>query len=225
MFVWRGLVLEKAAEKDWFSDAEDMKACKAKNERGRKYVLLGVKVEVATAILLAVISVVDEIHTNSQMSKIDPLNQPIASATATVTLLISGTNLIDAKTVNGIGNGAILLVGTSEHPVGGSKSWPILLFGSERTEASFDGKTELFLRFDQRGFAPLSDAPVRTVDKWDFLELEVAFIPHGTEIISGSVEITVNSTTRKFPIPAQKAASAGPELLEYVKPVTVLGAQ
>jgi hypothetical protein len=81
VLVLIGLLMERLSEKDPYKNLSDFRRCKSRKVWGEWWVMAGIVVEIAVGIF----SAIDAWETN-------PLNRPIVSATAVVTLLIGETN-------------------------------------------------------------------------------------------------------------------------------------
>lgn len=170
------------------------------------------------------------IETSNNVVRVDPLNQPITSVTATVMLLQGGTNrslviepLLGSQHIPIIK----LLVGASAELKDG---WPVELFctSCERSVATDNLGNPLVNAWNlEFGFGGLSQmmnlnsvpqiASVKEAKKWDTVELDAFIIPKNSDIIGGEVTIIVNSTRLNFAIPPQKTVSSTQDWMKWMQ--------
>jgi hypothetical protein len=171
------------------------------------------KLEFAAAELKAKIN-----ETDTNVAKIDPLNQPIASLTASVSLAENGTNRTHIDPSKPLGGAAFvkLKFRCSKHPF---NSWPYELICSScetfPLTTNISGglnqsykMVEWSLEFGSTGIGHFGsvmppNATVRDADELDVIEFDAPFLPPGTEIMGGDITLTINSTKKKFEIPPQ----------------------
>jgi hypothetical protein len=226
ILVFVGLWMEKGAEKGWFLNVNDLRRRRLKAKWGWRVLMLGIFVEIGTGAALTWHDVAENMQTAKQIAKNDPLNQPIASLTASVSLMNLGTNRTKIDPGKPFGGAAFvkLRFGCSKHPENG---WPVQLtcvscetspvIGTPTNKIpNFSDKpmgNAWLLEFGSSGMGHVLNvippkANVRDAVDWDAVEFDAPFLPPGTEIIRGDIILTINSTTKRFEIPPQKIQKA-----------------
>jgi hypothetical protein len=165
-------------------------------------------------------------QTSTNVANIDPLNQPIASLTASVLLMNLGTNRTNIDPSQPL-VGAIfvkLRFGCSKHS---EKGWIAELTCASCIKNALIGVptnriptvsdniigNSWLLEFGPSGMGHVtskipSKAKVRDANEWDVVEFDAPFLPPETEIIGGDIKLTINSTEKRFEIPPQKIQKA-----------------
>jgi hypothetical protein len=220
MIVLLGLLLEmewneknEKLRPPFFSPYKSLQGC------GWKILMFGIVVEIVTGIAVAAVEEIKEAKNN-------PLNQPIATLTASVSLMQLGTNRTSFDPSLPLGGAAFvkLQFGRSKHP---EKGWgaeltcascvidPILGSPTNKIPNLSDERlgTSWILEFGSSGMGHFlsvipPNATVRDANEWDVVLFDAPFLHSGTEIIKGDVILTVNSTKRTFEIPPQKVQKA-----------------
>jgi hypothetical protein len=202
--VFLGLWIENEADDEAKKEEHLPAGLRLKAKWGWWILMVGILLEIVTGAGLAAF----DVYENAQM---DPLNHPIATGSATVSLVLSGeTNLetvgrssiagqsstnrilaisfcrLDQVTTGLNLNSHVLLCSRWEHPQ--------LNFWSFK----FDSGTATY-------FA--GDTWVRDVKKWNVTKLYIPFLHSGTEIVGGRLVLTVNATTWNIEIPKQRVGS------------------
>lgn len=204
--VFIGLLLEKFAE--WMDEkflGGTYKPHKTLESIGWSILMLGIFVEIAVAGWSA-----NDVWQTRQMAiKNDPLNQPIGSATARVFIVENGTNTTPYDDLKKFPVDFAYMVRlqlfNSKEPTKG-----VLLFCTSFNRFTNDnGGFEWVMQYDREMsphrwmfFEPLPD--VRSAIKCDQVVLSAPFIPRDTEILRGSVAITINEQRLIFDIPGQR---------------------
>lgn len=179
------------------------------------------KLEFAAAELKAKIN-----DTDTNVANIDPLNQPIAYLTASVSLMNLGTNRTKIDPSKPFGGAAFvkLRFGCSKHPENGwsaelacaSCETTIIIGAPTNKIPSISDKpmgTTWLLEFGSSGMGHFLNvippkATVRDANEWDAIEFDAPFLTPGTEIIGGDIILIINSTKKRFEIPPQKIQKA-----------------
>ena len=160
-------------------------------------------------------------QTSTNVANIDPLNQPIASLTASVSLMNLGTNRTNIDPSKPLGGAVFvkLRFGCSKHP---EKGWIAeltcascvnnVLFPAPVDSTNIIGSVWL-LEFSPSGMGHFTSvippkANVRDANEWDAVEFDAPFLPPETEIFGGVIKLTINSTEKRFEIPPQKIQKA-----------------
>lgn len=214
VFVFIGLLMERFSEKDPYKNLSDFRRCKSRKVCGEWFVIGGIVIE----IVVGIFSAIDVWETN-------PLNRPIKTVSAFASILVKGdkyvhfpptfkdpwyggvmfivgtnlnaTNVLFRLSATSSDLEMINILGTvaknrtdreyditfhQTHPVGDMPRD----FGFGKPARSFDGVTSLVLSLPQ----------IETLDDVQFST--------NTEVLSGSMEVTVNSSlTWQFDIPPQ----------------------
>ena len=134
----------------------------------------------------------------TNLANVDPLNQPIASVSAVVSLATAGvgTNVVNIDRI--LTPGFVTLQWGRPEEVRFCRSllcsrWD--RFSPDNWSLKFDQGTATF--FAQNSF-------VRDAKKWNRIVIFARFLPRGTEIVGGIVRITINTTDMAFEIPPQE---------------------
>lgn len=212
MIVFAGLLIEKIAE--WKSEKHIVKPCKGLSEWGWGILMAGIAIEIGVAVW----SATDAWQTRQAAIKNDPLNQPIASMTATISLALSGqTNRANDGRITivsgALTNGIVMMdfcrldqvkpgINFNSYSLSCS-SWanPITNWWSFKLDTGMN--TYL---------GP--PARVRDVKDWNVVEIFVPFLQPDAEIVGGRIVLIVNSTPWSFEIPPQRV-SAGEECVNF----------
>jgi hypothetical protein len=204
LIVIVGLWMEYTSEDEKrYKNIDNFRSLKATGKRGEIIVMAGILVEIAVAIGFAAR---DDSHMRQIEINNNPMNQPISSVFAQVTIVERGTN---ETVVDPLVFGAVnLTISSSEL----TNFWrtgtpPNLVCTAFRTVIRLDpngADKEWFLDFSQTDMFPTLNGAVRDVAKWDEIKLVAAFLQGNTEILGGSLKLTVNLTNVEFSIPPQK---------------------
>jgi hypothetical protein len=224
--VFGGLAIEKFA--DWLNErflAPPLKPHSNLEFIGWCILMFGIAIEIGVAGW----SANDAWQTRQMAIKNDPLNQPIASATARVFLIESGTNTtgFNPNMPNFTFAGFVrLYLVSSKQPTNGirliCKTFNNFIGGNGGYSSGPNNYWELEYGQDvnpvsEYGFGPLPN--VRAANACDEVFLSAPFIPPNTEVLGGHVTVTINSVVREFEIPPQTILTSA--LKKPIPPVTV----
>lgn len=198
-----GLFWEKKGEpnEETFPNLKEYLSAKKIKKRGEILVIWGVIIEIATGFGFSVKEAVkahkidiEIAQTETNLTEINPLNQPISIAFATVILLTKPTIPTNFDRILEPGFVRLEFVGTND-------------FEHDLFCRGFLSQSNVFWKMpfavEPFWFAPGS--LVRDASKWNEVALDVPFLPAGTSISGGEVTLTLNSTNLVFEIPQQKA--------------------
>jgi hypothetical protein len=206
IIIFIGLVMEKVFNKPMYRNMVDFKKSKSRKSFGESLVIWGVGFEIISAIVLAVRGEIEN-------KRLDPRNQPISDISATAILLINPPDFIvltnwDARWI------ARMTLGINDTP----KPQTINLSSPQhfdtldadnfvKDESSFvlgPGSnitiaTPVGIRFRSFNFRALRgwSVPAKSIDDVNLLRLDLNFLPHGSEIAGGSIELIVNNNIQK----------------------------
>jgi hypothetical protein len=212
MIVFLGLWLEKEADnerrKEHLSNLVDnAKRVQLKATLGWWLLMAGIAVETLTAFALAVRGEKETRQIKENAAKNDPLNQPISDMSATAILIVMGTDFNDPTNMDIHGRVATMTLWNNDKdaaPVDSLNAnnftrndfWRI--FGNPNSSNSREYGVR-FHSFNFRAFNGL-ETPVKTIDDVRFARMEIYFLPHGSAIAAGGVDLVVNNTHRLFQI-------------------------
>ena len=227
-----GLWMEYSAEKKWYANLDDFRSQKSKEKWGEKLVMLGIVLEVIIGFTVAAKDEIVEIKTTEQMAqtstnlaKIDPLKQPIVSATAQAFIFFRGnvqdrnvpkiqdilpavqnmTNVSATEIAEylKIAHMLFLLETNLNNP-------DISLVGDEPIRTSGNNSSDFNMVFHESVLFPISASipytplTVGSLGKMNVLIIFDMYIPDKTEVTKGDVLVTVNSSySRRYTIPPQ----------------------
>lgn len=196
VLVYVGLSLERRSEKSWYSNIEDFRSRESDKQRGWSWLMWGIRVEIITALVFALISVRDDMKNASN----NPLNQEAQSAKATVFLWTEGTNippmahdlpvLLSMSSKLAFGSPELMKTGAPNLFSPFLMHWtPPAVDGTNmRWRITFDRNDQVFLDCDLH--IRVSEA----ID-WRKFELGVTFLPVGTKLKKAEIILTVNDTS------------------------------
>jgi len=204
IIVFCGLWMEKNAGKKEFLDIGDFRWQKLKAKIGWWILMLGIAVEIVAALALTVRGELEMRQIKINEAKMDPLNQPISSVTATARLIVRGTNFWSLDPVKD--NHFVTLSFAQAK----SNFWAIRLLCKTSEKFGNSDSTDWNLEFGADPSGPLENLTandlVKTADKWDIVVLQALFLRKNTEILNGGeVTVIINTTVKHFPIPPQLA--------------------
>jgi hypothetical protein len=211
VFVLVGLLMELFSEKELHKNVDDFRRCKSRKILGERLVIFGIAIEIFVAGWTAI----DEWQN-------DPLNQPIASVSANVSLVTAGTNHI-----SGVNSGSVNLQFERLDQVTVGINWQAHVLICSDWYWNKSAPNWWSLKFNQ-GIETFfdSNSVVRDAKDWNAIVLNAPFLYRDTEIVGGRIKLTVNSTVFEFPIPPQKAKGQK-DLVNFFKnptnSVTVFG--
>jgi hypothetical protein len=195
-----GLWLEKGKEKEWFSNSEDFRRQKSKATIGWWVLMGGIFAEVLFGFALAA---KDEHDIDA--AKNAALTAPISTMSATVVLIVMGTEFNDLTNLS-------------------SQVARMYLWKDKKTPARLDDlKAENFTRNDFkilfgnpnasnsreygiwfRSFNFMAfdgiENPVKAINDVKIIRMEINFLPHGVKIAGGGVDLVANNVHKLFQI-------------------------
>ncbi len=208
IIVLFGLWLEYSTEKPWYPNLDDLRWQNSKKKLGEKFVMFGILMEIGIGFAVAAKDELVErqtaeqiAQTSTNVAKADPLNQPIASVTALVSLATAGTNDVNTNGILFPGN-VFLQLRHFEQKTSGIDAQRHILLCSDWFRFSPNWWSLKFNQWPATFFAP--NSIVRNAKEWDAISIKTSFLHRDTEIAGGVVVLTVNSTTIQFPILPQK---------------------
>jgi len=160
-------------------------------------------------------------QTSTNVAKIDPLNQPVSTGLARVSLILSGeTNVENVGRISTDGristNGyaSISFCRLDQVTVGINLNDHVLMCsGWEHPDPN-----AWSFKFDQGAATYFGgDTWVRDVKNWDVIEIFIPALHRNTEIVGGRIVLTVNAITWNLEIPPQKAKSAEEDCVNFLK--------
>ena len=207
VLVFCGLWIEKRAEKEAFADIRDFWRQKRRANLGWWLLMLGIALEIVTACALAVKEEMQMKQIRIAEARNDPRNQPISDMSASAILIVMGTDFND-------------LTNWDSRRVARLSLW-----NDERTAAPVDALTAdnftrndfsvlagepnagnsreygiRFRSFNFRRFMGSEETPARAIDDIRFVRMELNFLPHGSKIGVGGVDLIVNNIHKLFQV-------------------------
>jgi hypothetical protein len=161
----------------------------------------------------------------SHVDNVDPLNQPIVTVSATVDLWMNGVTQEHSRFPTNEINSTQLAFGNPSEETHGA---PTLFFSNANFVNRPNSQTEWLFLFNEK---PLSfsfpNKLVRDWTNWSVFELSVRFLPPGTQVTKGTINLTINSMPKTVIILPQKVKNHETDFDEYLKSptagVTVFG--
>src|SRR5208282_5658559 len=215
--VFWGLALEKCSEKEQDSDVADLRSSKAKAKLGEKLVRWGVFAETVLAFILAISEGLNAIKTANVIAKSDPRNANISDMSATAILIVMGTGFNDPTNKDIHGRVATMTLWNNDKeaaPVDSLNSDSFtrndfsVLWGNPNSSNSREYGVR-FHSFNFRAFNGL-ETPVKAIDDVRFARMDIYFLPHGSVIAAGGVDLVVNNTHRLFQIDTNRSDFKNP---------------
>ena len=161
---------------------------------------------------LLVIGTLSAVSSSREVASLKPENQRIGSVQASGWMRVRGTNTSEVHETTKIGE-TRLWFGKLDDV---NKSiWKIHLKCTDLEKAAGGNETFYQLKFDEPPFAQFyydlniypSDL-VGTFESWDVIALDAGFLYSPTEVVTGEIHVTLNSSVkRKLTIPPQTALS------------------
>ncbi|HSY74288.1 MAG TPA: hypothetical protein VK810_02365 [Dongiaceae bacterium] len=196
VFVFVGLLLEKFSEKKWYKNTNHFRCCEFRKSLGEWFVLGGVFVEIAVAVLFAINDWEMEIW-NGKISEI--------SAQAFIVVKDSDAADLDSWGSPSMVASLILCESELESSMDASTFPPLsaatfskmgtVLFGGNTN------KTKAYsLAFQSQGYEAITsqnEKSVKEISKFKIVRLYLKFLPKNSEIMGGNVNIVVNGNIRK----------------------------
>jgi len=201
-FVSIGLWLENEGEKDSYKDIKDFRLSKKRAHCGLKFVFWGVVLETALGFGVAM-------WEGWQAIESDPLNKPVASATAFLTLQLPGN--VDTTHKISITPPQIAHLDIGEFTTNEfisflslvSDDFDKFIFNDDLAECRMEFRWDKHLR---GMWSKPAEMPIGEFSKtFKSAILSVFFLPMESEIIGGTGELTINGSIKyKFTIPKQR---------------------
>jgi hypothetical protein len=197
--------MEKSGEKSLYRDVTDMRRRKSKARWGWRILIAGIGIEILTAAGFSGYDVWERRQAASRIESIDPLKQPVTTATAFGRLTVTGFDL--GRIARDTGSRCTL----SFHPRGQFPS--AALFEFECSEITVLTSNECTMMFTRSTLStvfspPVMDTVEKTIESLDRCTLNVAEVissPKEFKITGGDVTIVLNSfAKKKFAFPPQQ---------------------
>jgi hypothetical protein len=226
MMVFRGLWIEKKADKEVFLNVDDFRSSKLKSKRGWNMLMLGIVVETAVAGVFAARDGWEIRQIKINEAKNDPLNQPILDIFATVQFRVNEANFSELPPFGNPRRAADLwlMQPPSANIIalnGGrlnERLWDLMGFSDLPildTDRSYSvpekaGGRTYFMQFhfdEDWAFFGLNrmEKQVNNLNHVNALRISVKCLPHNLEILDGSVKLVINdSVIKMFQIPQQQ---------------------
>lgn len=168
-------------------------------------------------IVLWLLPLLTFIATEASEARLSPRNQPLATVTVLVRLELGPTGPnFERQKASPLEDVAQLQIGQSKRlkrvgsEIIGSGPWDVFLVSDKFTKWGNETSTTYFLEFHVVPFLdPVNyftgDAALEDlIHQWDVFMMNTWFLPRKTEILGGSITVTMNATVQKnFPIPPQ----------------------
>jgi flagellar basal body-associated protein FliL len=227
MVVFLGLWIEKEADESENGEhlsnfIGEKRENKIKSEIGWWILMVGIFLEIGTGAGLAAYDVWKSAQTANAIATTDPLNQPIVSATAVVTLVFSGETNLEycARMMTNLPFCNNMAVSLTLCRLDKVKSGINMDARTLRCSYCRSGPADwLTLKFEQG----LATSPifmglrVRDVRDLNVTSLCIPFLRRGSQIVGGSALLTVNSTSWNISIPPQKTMGMDEDWVNFCK--------
>jgi hypothetical protein len=194
---------------------DGFRSLKSKEKRGEKWVMWGILVEVAVAVVFACR---DDAHIRQMKiaeERANPRNQPISEVTAFADLIVNGTNNVRTpEMAKWWDNGWVSIL--TLHKAGDSKYSGTTDFGELDADnflvgvnGNFPNARVYFMQFHLDLFSIAGNIGYNRgtngeIDDVKFVEIIATFLPPGSEILGGDVEVRAGSLIKLFKILPQK---------------------
>jgi hypothetical protein len=153
-----------------------------------------------------------------------PLKARVSTASASVKLMVGPAVAKSFKNPKRSSDGTIasLEIGKSTNwvirgtEIVGNGPWTLFLASDHAEEWGNVAGSEIFLQFTTRSFAPvdLEESVEELLKSVDMVSFSLDSIPSGSEILSGTITLTLNGNVKKtFPIPAYHTDWTGLQFL------------
>jgi hypothetical protein len=163
-------------------------------------------------------------HRITEEVKNAPLKSRVSSASASVRLTVGPDVAKSFRNPKRSSDGTVasLEVGKSTNwviqgtEIIGNGPWTLFLASDHIEEWGNAAGSEIFLQFATRSFAPvdLEESVEELLKSADMVSFTLLSIPPGSEILTGTITLTLNGTVKKtFPIPAHQTGWTGLQLL------------
>ena len=201
-----GLVMEKFFEKPKYRSVTDFRKSKSRKGFGEWLVIIGVGVEIVSAIVLALRGEIENKHITTEQAALEPTNQPISDMSATAILIVMGTHFNDltnwdARRV------ARMTLWKDENTMMPMDSLNAETFTRNdfmvlTGNPNISNSREYGIRFRSFNFLAFNGGEplVKAIDEAKFARLEINFLPRGEKIAAGGVDLVVNNTHKMFQI-------------------------
>jgi len=206
VLVLRGLWIEKKADKEEYLDVDDFRSSKLKSKRGWKMLMWGIFVETAVAGIFAAKDGWEIRQIEINAAKNDPRNQNISDMSATAILIVMGTDFNDLTNWDSSRVARMSLwknerMGTTLNTLNAdnfTRNDFRVLFGNPNASNS----REYGIRFHSFNFMAFNglETPVKAIDDVNLVRMEINFLPHGSKIAAGGVDLVVNNIHKIFQI-------------------------
>jgi hypothetical protein len=227
--VIAGLLLEDIPDWYWFRWPKDDPRRHKIGRIAIYVIVLGILIESIQTVILDVeaanarletVKLEQQIaQTSNNVVKIDPLNQPIMSATAEAEIEIRGNvkernspeiqNMPDAPVAE---YKKIMSLSLFVVQSGSNSSGRFLMMGDKPLRTAGKDSTAYNIAFHESMIFPVAETSPRipnagSLENIDVVFISAFFLPGDTEIVKGSVVVTINSTvSRRYTIPPQKVS-------------------
>ena len=214
LIVFRGLWLEYKGRKYGYFHVQ-----KRKVECGEVWVMVGIVIEIIVGIGFAVKESWQARQTASVIAKNDPRNQNISDMSATAILIVMGTTFNDLTNKDFKGRFAMMSLWNSDKEPAPLDSLNAdsftrndfsVMWGNPNSSNSREYGIR-FRSFNFRAFNGL-ETKVKAIDDVQLVRMELFFLPHGSEVAAGGIDLVVNNTRKLFQIDTSRSsfANAGP---------------
>jgi len=228
LVAFLGLAIEKEADddkaKEYLGNSwESAIHSKQKAKIGWRVLMVGIFIEIVVSFGLAVKEASDIADINSHT-----INAPVSKLSATMVVTLDGTNFAELPQTTSAVAVSVGLRNSSANELDLSDIGELLAFDIRRfnhkdfhtQKATYHGYV-IDLEINPVPLMPEQKPKIirptvsQILEQINALDCSVAFLPKGTQITGGWIEMTVNGNyTKKFSIPAQKIEfpTSGPNL-------------
>jgi hypothetical protein len=222
--LW-GLWREFRGKKEWYSKIDNFRKCKREQWWREIFEIIGAGIETVVAFAFAAKDIREISPAHKQIAAKDPLNQAVTGISGVALIYLNGKEFNDLP---------------HEAPAAGlilkqqGVSTPKWLDGLAYLESdepinvitpqSSGRAVILHFHLNVLSQALLSQAPIVSptvgtiVSSVNALTINTKFLRKGTEILGGSIALTINSTLRTFEIPRQMAVDVEDGFMEGSAP-------
>jgi hypothetical protein len=190
---------------------------KRKVECGEVWVMVGIVIEIIVGIGFAVRESWEAKQTADVIAKNDLRNQNISDISATAILIVMGTTFNDLTNKDFKGRVATMSLWNSDKEPApldylNADSFTRNDFFVVAGNPNASNSREYGIRFRSFNFRAFNglETKVKALDDVQLVRMELFFLPRGSEVAAGGVDLVVNSTRRLFQIDTNRSNFANP---------------
>jgi hypothetical protein len=214
VFVFSGLLIEKAAEKGWFGFATDLHRKNRTTEIGWSVLMIGIAIEIVTAGQLAIKEERELKQIKAAAAENDPLNQPIfnLSVQLHIKLNMRGSAFVERRGPGTLSNNVAMMFLCDEKSTLNGSHFNLLVADHVLFDSTNRNSGAYSMQFHDSDISTAVYAlvgngmrfhQVRELQDIKFLRIDAWFLPENAEVEGGHAILLAGTKRKAFQIPPQ----------------------